>query len=495
VTSAQDTVDQSVTERLPTAEAYRWYAVAWPLSILFHLAGNSDFIAATVNGSVHGVGVLQIVVAILAVALVAFPRPPLGVTLAFVFIVVTVIKAPRIGNHELILALASLILLVSAVISDRRWLATAFPGLRWLLVIAYISIAFSKLNSGFFDSSVSCAVVFGDEMGNWVGVRVSSNRVLSEFVVWTTAITELAIPVLLVIRRWRVVGVLLALSFHYVLALDPSSHVYDFTSTLFPLFLVFMPLGFHERLSKAVDSIGGRFGRFGPLALPAAIAAFVVAHGVVLASGWPVWTVAYPAWLIVGGAVVVQAFAYAVGLVRSGGWPSTERLAARLAWPLIPVIALVALNGLAPYLQLRTAAAFNMYSNLETVHVDSNHFLVRTTAGLRTSDVVVITAAPNDHPLAHYVDRGVAIPVDNLRHYLRLQSFAAGGDFDPIDDRLDEVKLDWLTTAGGEQPASVAELDPADMSWGEMISYKLGYRRPVDLQTVPRCLREWGPVG
>ena len=46
----------------------------------------------------------------------------------------------------------------------------------------------------------------------------------------------------------------------------------------------------------------------------------------------------------------------------------------------VPV--LVVLNGLSPFLELRTAYAFNMYANLETAAGESNHFLVPRTLPL-----------------------------------------------------------------------------------------------------------------
>src|SRR5690606_25004079 len=69
------------------------------------------------------------------------------------------------------------------------------------------------------------------------------------------------------------------------------------------------------------------------------------------------------------------------------------------------VPALAALNGLTPYLEVKTAYGWNMYSNLSMVDGKSNHFVFR--AGLpltdEQSDVVEITSSP-DPRLQFYAD-------------------------------------------------------------------------------------------
>jgi hypothetical protein len=94
-------------------------------------------------------------------------------------------------------------------------------------------------------------------------------------------------------------------------------------------------------------------------------------------------------------------------------------------WLLI-VPALVVLNGLSPYLELRTAYAFNMYSNLETADGRSNHLLVTRTLPLTSfeSDPVRIVTT-NDAGLQLYVDGGFDLPMLQLRDYLSRHPTAA----------------------------------------------------------------------
>jgi hypothetical protein len=87
------------------------------------------------------------------------------------------------------------------------------------------------------------------------------------------------------------------------------------------------------------------------------------------------------------------------------------------AWMAL-VVVLVVLNGLSPYLELRTAYAFNMYSNLQTADGESNHLLVTRTLPVADfqSDLVRITAT-NDSGLQPYVG-AFDLPFLQLRDYL-----------------------------------------------------------------------------
>ncbi len=83
------------------------------------------------------------------------------------------------------------------------------------------------------------------------------------------------------------------------------------------------------------------------------------------------------------------------------------------------VPALVVLNGMSPFLELRTAYAFNMYSNLETASGDSNHFLVPRTLPLTDyQDDRVSILESSDPDLQLYATQQFDIPFLQLRDYL-----------------------------------------------------------------------------
>lgn len=81
--------------------------------------------------------------------------------------------------------------------------------------------------------------------------------------------------------------------------------------------------------------------------------------------------------------------------------------------------ALVFLNGLTPYLELKTAYGWNMYSNLVTVNGDSNHLLIRSTLPLRDGHQDLVTVVASDEPsLQAYADDGYLLPWPSLRTFL-----------------------------------------------------------------------------
>ena len=80
---------------------------------------------------------------------------------------------------------------------------------------------------------------------------------------------------------------------------------------------------------------------------------------------------------------------------------------------------LVVLNGVTPYVELKTSASWNMYANLRTAGGDSNHLLVRRTFPITSpQDDLVEVVDTDDGILATYRDGGFLLPVRTVRAYL-----------------------------------------------------------------------------
>ncbi len=478
----------------PSAAVDRWFALAWPMALLFHLGGNSQHLSALVNGEPGSVALGQLAM-VVAAAMVMVRRCRRSVAaLAVIHLAVTVDKLPVIGNHELILALASLVVVVAVFVSRSRsgqwgWLDAAVPGLRWLFLVSYGSIAFSKLNTGFLDLGASCATLFGDEMGRWLGLSVTDHTALAALAVYGTVIIELLVPILLLIRRTRFYGVLLGLGFHGFLALDPTSHVFDFTSTLTPLLLLFAPVPLRVGLSRLHRSLGSMVA---PRSFLGWMAVTAATHLLILRIGLAPWLVPYPLWLAI--------------TVTLGWWllrhrPVTPGDPAALGHParvVLVVVALAALNGAAPYLELKTATGFNMYSNLHTSQGRSNHLLVPATVPLRGLDLVTVQA-PDDHDLAYYAEPDLAVPRENLERALGVvlepetetpAQWSATAHPDPLD------RLTLVDTATGQPLVATGFLN--NRSWPRRamgwMAHKFALRRTVVTSEPRACLRSWGPA-
>ena len=282
----------------------------------------------------------------------------------------------------------------------------------------------------------------------------------------------------LVIRRLRGAGVVLALSFHFLLAVDPASHVWDFSSALLPLFVLFLPAGFH----RLIDGVVGRWRGRPAVERLASIGLVVALQATSLVGPLPDWLPAYPLWLAIGGAVTVAAARFVIGADGGLRWtlggtgPDDGR-----RWSLGVVIVLVIglANGLAPYAEVRTAAAFNMYSNLRIVDGDSNHFVVPALpVGLHRPMAALEDPGP-DSELAFYHSAGMIVPMENLTRY--------------ATDHRDEVVVGRV----GEGQSVLVE-PAAGGVMGRLVDgleTKLAFRRALDADEPAACLRSWGPIG
>jgi hypothetical protein len=376
VTSAAEGAAPQPSGRLETV--WLLFGVTWPIAVLFHLAGNTR-LAPDWGRAALGVA---------AIGLLARPRScRFAVALAAAVLLNVWLEAPLLSNHFLLHGLVALTVLGALTVARGKTsvaMASMSGPLRLLLLVFYAFAAFAKLNTDFFDPAVSCGVFFLEESArSWGlgGLVEGWASVAQRGVAVLVAAIELAIPVLLVVRRTRAVGVVLALVFHFVLALDRSHQFFDFSSVLLVLFLLFLPLDGIERAHGRLEQLGSLLDRRWAsgrelLRLVALAGAGLV---VLVASGpgeWPappvLRNVGVVVWLLYGAGGV----GFAVTASR-GSWKSDRRLfpagSARVLL-VVPVLAL--LNGLTPYVELKTAASWNMYSNLAVVDGESNHLLI-----------------------------------------------------------------------------------------------------------------------
>ena len=184
-------------------------------------------------------------------------------------------EAPILGNHWVLagmVGLAAVVALCIAGLDPSRYWARFAPAARWCLLGFYTFAAFAKLNHDFFDPDVSCAPFYLRESADSLGVGALADppRWIEHATVWGTALIELAVPVLLVVRRTRYLGVVVALAFHFTLALDLNHQFYDFSSLLLPLFLLFLP----EQFAVDVrDAIARNISRITRVVIAIAVAA------------------------------------------------------------------------------------------------------------------------------------------------------------------------------------------------------------------------------
>ncbi len=392
------------------------------VGVLLALAAAWHVLAAPVNAS----PATQWVLAAGVLVAVAWPGAAPGLALLAVGVLTSLwSEAPFTGNHWVLFGFISVGLLAAVASTalggrpgDRALLgARVLPLLRACLLGFYAFAAFAKLNSAFFDRAVSCGVVYFRESTDSVGLsflQLDGNAGVEWLAIVGTAAIELTIPVLLVLRRTRSIGVVVALVFHGILALDRHHSFVDFSSLLAALFVCFLPASSLAAAARAAREripptpIVRAVAALVPAGLVAGVAARELDPDLIVELRWWSWQAASLAIVVV----------VARHVVRRRPAPEAGLVDVRpLALLLVPT--LIVLNGLTPYLELKTSYGWNMYGNLRTVDGDSNHIIVRRTLPLTdTQDDLVRIVESDDPGLQGYADDGFLLPWPNLQGYL-----------------------------------------------------------------------------
>lgn len=365
-------------------------------------------------------------------------------------------EAPVVGNHWLLALLFALAVVLAIPGDPARIGSRALPAIRVVTLVFYAYVAFAKLNPDFLDPAVSCAPYFLEESLRSVHLGwldLTAHTSVRRLVAFGTLLVESSVPVLLIVRRTRTAAVLLALGFHWVLAVDRTHEFYDFSSVLFAVFLTFLPVAV---LDRTLDRLGrwvpSSMVRTGLATVPAFLGVLGAASSngsvrreTVLNLGWWLWQ---PLALAVMAAVVL---AVRETGVRSG--PVSFLPSKR--WLLI-VPALSVVNGALPYLEVKTSTVWNMYSNLRTAGGHSNHVLVSRTFPLTSPQDDLVEVLGSDDPLLDlYAGTDLRLPVRSVRTYLQEHpatsavvviagervTIVAG---EPIPERLGPPVPEWL---------------------------------------------------
>lgn len=360
-------------------------------------------------------------------------------------------KMPWIPNHWLFAAVVSLTILSSALIlimrdrrpsADRPRLFDTFaPALRLELILLYFFAFFDKLNKDWLDPGVSCGTVLFSSFLH-LPVFPGSHFLTEILPIYGTLVFEASIPVLLLFRKTRVAGIVLALVFHFILGVF---EYYNFSALTYALLYLFVPDNFSGKLREwwTGSAIRGFYIRSGIERLSGRLKTPVlVTAGAACLALFIYARLSYPAiephvelkdpakigktrlyyaflalWWIYGIALI-SVFLLTLGRGMQAGYGKGRFFlppyAVLMIFPL-----LIVLNGASPFLGLKTQTAWSMFSNLRTEGGYSNHLIVRHPyymAGYQT-DLVEIRRSP-DPTLSAFKDSGYLIPYFELRRYM-----------------------------------------------------------------------------
>ncbi len=310
------------------------------------------------------------------------------------------------------------------------------PFLRVSLLVVYASAALAKMNTSFFDPATSCASSMSRQIV-WFDPSLLDGRWQVEPAIWGTVLIEVALPILLAVPRTRLLALALGVGFHTVLALAGNV---PFTALAFAFYVAFLPLDTPERVRKLLAGYPGitqwadrtRPAR-GVQALVLAVLVGAWLAGADLGSANPAPGLlgtpsAVVSTLIGDGTrlvVMVLAVGGAILLVFSRRAaprpPLHPTRSLRIGHPILVVgILVLVVNGLCPYLGLKTDTSFEMFSGLRTEPGAWNHLVVPEAVRVfGYQDQLVRIVASNDPALVARSSGGTRLVGLELDRYLR----------------------------------------------------------------------------
>jgi hypothetical protein len=338
-----------------------------------------------------------------------------------------------------------------------------------LLLVYWISVL-HKLNYDFVNPDTSCA--------SYMYRRVSEalpffpGAIWAEHLaIWGTLLAEAALPVLLMWRRTWQLGLIAALSFHLMLGFDPTPGIYSFTGLLFALFTLVLPDAFVNAAVRRLDAAVERHPRplFAVRMVGLVVMIGILAYGATRSDRWSFHAAFYffLAWAsVVITGYLVTLFGMAPPTERSAAQPARARASVPVWLWALPCVVL--LNGLSPYLGLRTQLSFSMFSNLRTEGGVSNHLFMPR----------LVSLGNYQEDLVEIVDTSDADLVEYPKHQLLLPYF----EFRRLVSGLDDISVTYLRSgvrhtfecvAGSCNDAELAQ--PYSRLMGRLL-----YFRPVD---------------
>ena len=274
-------------------------------------------------------------------------------------------------------------------IASRDWLDAFRPTVCMLVVALYLFASLHKLNSAYFSEdgvtqSMYRAIVGGLQVSAFAHLFPTDEAFLA-LLPPLSILFELGIPILLILRPTRLLGIFIGMAFHAFLSLRAYPYVTDFPVVLGAAYILFLPDRSIDLIKASVlDPLRSNryFQRFMDIIAPTVLLAIIFAPTALyemprrVSVFWFRFANLKSAHWFIYVAIYIALLIFLIAKLRSTAGDS-ELLSLRSArTPLLAIVFLAVLVGMSPYLGLRTAGAFTMFSILETEGGDSNHFFM-----------------------------------------------------------------------------------------------------------------------
>ena len=338
------------------------------------------------------------------------------------------VRFPYVADHlvmELILNFAILTSFAWIAIRRRSLAVSATemfelyaPIGRWLLIVMYFFGTFHKLNPGFLSPASSCALPFID--GFALPRALLDSAIVQYLAIYGTLILEALAMVLLLSARTKYYGMLLGMSFHFIIGISGFGTLAHFSAFALALHTLFLPSGIGQRLvatPRLPEALkcGHRFKAF-TIVFCGLQVAFAV-HLLTTKSPYLVNTL----FAIYG--VVLMSLVLKYGKMRSDDAP--YRLRSPLpALNALPVVFFLYCTS--PYVGLGTGGVLAMFSGLRTEAGISNHYVIREPIPLFDYQDTVIYVEDTNNPslaVAEAERQGVVL-FEFQRHFTHRENLA-----------------------------------------------------------------------
>jgi hypothetical protein len=246
------------------------------------------------------------------------------------------------------------------------------------------------------------------------------------------------------------------------MSFSPTATALDFTIILISMMVLFLPEQVFEEFRNSSNMerltvIRGKINRYKNILL--LLVAFFILSMLMTnlgnVSGNRNWLVLFPAAILSGSLILYLALMAIRETMRN-------TIFEKPGFVQTVIFGVLLLNVSSPYLGIKTAGTFTMYSNLQTSGLESNHFLFgRTPFYTRMDDLVKIIES-SDRRLSDISERDVSISMHELRREL-----AKNPEASITFSRGDEVIQ--LVHAGKGDP-SLTRMDPL---MHKLVGYRL----------------------
>lgn len=348
------------------------------------------------------------------------------------------LRFPYVADHlvmELFLNLSIVAAFCYLAISNRTFrVGTAeifelfSPVGRWLLILMYFFGTFHKINPGFMSLDSSCAVPFVS------GFPLPDALLAREWVQWAaiygTLIVEFVAMMLLLSARTKYVGMLLGMSFHFVIGISAFGTMAHFSAFAMALHTLFLPSSFGDRV--AGKSFVPRFLKNTDNFRMFTIALIVLQIAFGLHLGFTQQGILVNSLYAVFGLSSIY-LVFKHGQIRPEDAPYRLR-SSLIALNIVPIWFF--LHCMSPYIGLGTGGTTAMFSGLRTEGGISNHYIVREPIRLFSyqDDVVYIDEAQNPSLIDAKNDGQGIVLFDFQRHFMSRDQLML-----PLSLRVNEV--------------------------------------------------------